>query len=405
VIGKIFPWHLGYPWLWAGWPGAQLGDVIGFEGLNYLTIAISALIAWSVVQGILRPKAPRKAWIAALIAGLLISGVNFLGLGRDEKWRTPTDEIRFLIIQGNIGNFEKYYVEYQSEYARPITEKYLKLSREGFAAHPDANVLLWPETAFPSSFDPGYVDMANQTMTRELVSELRLPLMTGAYSYQLRDRRNAVYNSIFYINADGRVPLQPYRKSILLVFGETFPFSEYIPYMKWFFPDQGGFERGRGPVVWPLELDGVNPKRVSVGLQICYEGLYPWHSAEMAQKGAEVLVNVTNDSWFGKPFEPNQHLYMTLARAIEFRRPLIRATNTGISTAMLASGEILEKSPIGAEWTGLLKVPFHTQPEHTFYERNGWLWPWILAIVWLLVLVFGKRLGVGFVRGTPTRNE
>jgi apolipoprotein N-acyltransferase len=94
--------------------------------------------------------------------------------------------------------------------------------------------------------------------------------------------------------------------------------------------------------------------------------------------GAQFIVNATNASWYGSWQEPYQHLYMTLARAVEFRRPLIRATNTGISTVVLASGEILEKSPIYEEWTKLYNVPYLKKPPATFYQYWFWLVPGLL---------------------------
>jgi apolipoprotein N-acyltransferase len=103
-----------------------------------------------------------------------------------------------------------------------------------------------------------------------------------------------------------------------------------------------------------------------------------------------VIVNVTNDSWFGYAFEPYQHLYMTLARAIEFRVPLIRSTNTGISAAISASGEISEFSPRHQEWVGAFKVNYKSAPEPTIYSYYAGYWPHILLLL-LTVLLFGGR--------------
>lgn len=400
LFTKIFPWHLGYPWLWANWPGAQFSDVIGFEGLAYVTVLVNAFITWSVVEGLLVRREGlnrRKAWTIAGIAGLLIGGVNLAGWGRETPWKKTDAELRAVVVQGNIGNFEKYMAELQYNFGVPIVKKYTELSRQAHQKFPEAHVMMWPETAFPRYLDRDYNTPLAQEV-RSLVRELRLPLITGSYSAQFNSPD--VYNGLFFLDADGGLATRPYRKSILLVFGETFPFSDYIPYMDKFFPNQGSFGRGTGPTVWTLNLSGGNGEslQVNVGPQICYEGLYPWFSAEMARNGAQIFANVTNDSWFGTTFEPYQHLYMTLARAIEFRRPLIRSTNTGISTVMLASGEILHQSPLGEEWWSMFRIPYQTQPEHTFYERYGFLWPWILASLLVLTVVYGVR----FERGSTS---
>jgi apolipoprotein N-acyltransferase len=396
LFASIFPWHLGYPWLWANLPGAQFSDVIGFEGLNIATILVNVLFAWAIAENLLRRPSSqnKKAWIISGAAVAFVLAINILGLGRDTRWKTTDAQLNVLAIQGNIGNFDKYMAESRYEWQVPIVRKFLEVSRRAIAEHPEANLIIWPETAFPAFLDQEYLTYPLQSEVRGLLTQNHMPLLTGSYSNRYRSKDT--YNGLFYLNAHGQLTTPPYHKTILLVFGETFPFSDYIPYMDKFFPEQGSFARGSGPTVMNVHLDGgADPagsksQDVAIGAQICYEGLYPWFSAALARQGAQVFANVTNDSWFGKPFEPNQHLYMTLARAIEFRRPLFRVTNTGISTAVLASGEILEKSPIGTEWFGVFKIPYLKNPSHTFYEKFGGAWPWILTISLVLVVVFGR---------------
>ncbi len=390
---KIFPWHFGYPWLWAGWPGAQFTDVIGFEGLNVISILVNALMTWSIVEGLLKyAKARRKPWLIASGAAAIVLAVNLAGVGREVPWKTTDAELNVLAIQGNIGNFDKLMAELRSEFGAPVVKKYIDLSRQAISAHPEAHLMIWPETAFPTLLDRPSMNQRLAMQVRSFLRETHMPLLTGAYSHDGRSR--SVYNGIFFLDENGEAPFEPYRKSILLVFGETFPFSEYIDYMGKLFPNQGSFAHGSGPKVFRLPLARASDQSVALGPQICYEGLYPWFSAELSREGAQIFTNVTNDSWFWRPFEPNQHLYMTLARSIEFRRPLFRSTNTGITTAILASGEILEKSPIGEEWTGVFRIPYLKNPEHTFYERYGAAWPWILLSTLVLVLVLGKRFKV-----------
>lgn len=154
--------------------------------------------------------------------------------------------------------------------------------------------------------------------------------------------------------------------------------------MKWLFPGLGSFGQGGGPSV--MKLDGFH-----LGPQICLESLYPTFSASMARQGAEIFSNVTNDSWFGKTFEPHQHMIMTLARAIENRRPLLRATNTGITTVALADGTILEKSPIGKEWVGAYTVPFKKNPPVVFYSKIAGYTPWFAILILVIALLTSLR--------------
>lgn len=386
----IFPWHLGYPWLWANWPGAQFADTVGFEGLNIITIYVNALFAWAITAR----SEPRKAVTIAAGAMALALAPNLVGLGRSEKWKKTDAEINIVAVQGNIGNFDKLMAEKGPHFRGPIIQKFIGLSRQILDAQilddkSKAQLMIWPETAYPDYLDAPFFGETNAVDVRSFVSAAGVPLLTGSYSYDVKTKQ--AFNGLFFIDAKGEQPVAPYRKSILLIFGETFPFSDYLPYMDKLFPGLGSFGRGEGPSV-------MNISYLRIGPQICYEGLYPWFSAELARAGAQMFVNVTNDSWFGANdswkgayFEPRQHLYMTLARAIEFRRPLMRSTNTGITTAILASGEILQASPIGKEWTGLFKIPYMTDPPHTLYEKIAGRWVWALAFVLILLLIFGRE--------------
>lgn len=380
----IFPWHLGYPWLWGNLPGHQFADVIGFEGLNVFTILINACLACGVVNFIENKRKAAGAFAVTALATFV--ALNLAGLGRAEPWKKNDAELEVLAVQGNIGNFDKHMQDKGDKFRDPIVAKYLALTAEGLAQHLEADVVIWPETAFPSVLDQPYLNEAHAVQVRDFIVKNQKPLFTGAYSYDRKTKDT--YNGFFFLNAKGEAPVEPHRKSILLVFGETFPFSEYVDYMKYLFPDQGSFGRGKGPQALSVEIDG---RQVQIGSQICYEGLYPWFSAGLSRAGAQIFTNVTNDSWFGKKFEPYQHLYMTLARSIEFRRPLVRATNTGITTAVLASGEVLEHSPQDKEWSGLFRVPYQTNPAHTFYEKIAGHWGWALAIALVGLVGFARR--------------
>jgi apolipoprotein N-acyltransferase len=374
----IFPWHFGYPWLWAKFPGAQFADVIGFDGLNFFSILVNFCIATAIA------KKSYYRWGTAAAAIVLV--LNVAGLGREKPWLETDAEIKFLAVQGNIGNYDKQMVEHGRHFRDPVVNRYIEVTKKGLEKFPEADAVIWPETAFPDVMDIPYQSDTNAMKVRELIRASQRPWFMGAYSYDQASKQS--FNGFFAFDKDGTTPLPPYRKTILLVFGETFPFSEYIPYMGKLFPDQGSFGRGSGPTVMNMDVAG---RKVAFGPHICYEGLYPWFSRALAANGAEIFTNVTNDSWFGRAFEPYQHLYMTFARSIEFRRPLIRATNTGITTGITASGEVLQFSPQAEEWSGLYALRYKIQPDHTIYEKIGGMWRWVLALGLVLLLAFGRR--------------
>ena len=375
VLPVLFPWHLGYPWLWARWPGVQTADVIGFEGLNVATVAVNAAFAVAYVR---RAKVGRAlAWAGAGAA--LIAGLNLWGLARKSAWDATDAEIKVLAVQGNVGNYEKLYAQRGAAYQADILARYVGLTRKGLAAFPEADAVLWPETAFADNLDRHHQDRPNPRALRAFVVATGKTLFTGAYSEDVK--REHYYNGFFAIGPDGQLVGDGYRKTILLAFGEYFPGSDLVPWIFDLIPSISSFGRGKGPMVMPAA-------GVKIGPQICYEGLYPSFSAELAKAGAEVILNVTNDSWFGRDFEPRQHLFMTLARALEVRRPLLRSTNTGITTAILANGEILAQSPQDEEWFDLFRLRYRRHPEATIYQKIEGFWPWALALTAALLLVF-----------------
>jgi apolipoprotein N-acyltransferase len=245
--------------------------------------------------------------------------------------------------------------------------------------------VVWPESAFPDFLDSFALSRPYPQQFLAFLHEIHRPILTGAYSEDPPgQQKRHEYNGIFVFDENGRMTDPPYHKTHLLIFGETLPFVEQFPWLAKYNPGGSGFGRGSGPSV-------LRMGNVLLGAQICYESLYPDFSRQLEQKGAQIIVNVTNDSWFGPRFEPYQHLYMTLARGLETRRPLIRSTNTGISTVVLADGTVLEQSPKFQTWAGFFDVKYQTHPETTLFTRFGaWLGPALGAIL-ILALLLGRQ--------------
>ena len=377
-VPMIFPWNLGYPWLWARLPAFHLAEFVGFDGLGVLTLFLNLalLAAWE----------RRKDRTGALILGgtaaflLLINGAGW-AVGRGQP--PPDAEARVLVVQGNVGNFEKIYAEKGLGFRDDVVGRYFRLTARGIrrAGVRAPDFVVWPETAFPEVIRADRLHEGYTGALRSFVRSGDVALVTGAIGHDAAKRKPT--NALFFFDRDGTLPEPPYRKVHLLIFGEYVPLSDAFPVVKEWFPWLADFSRGPGPEV--RTLGGVR-----LGPQICYEGLFPEFSRGLAERGAQIFVNVTNDSWFGAPAEPYQHLWMTLARGVEFRRPVVRATNTGISAAMRADGTSLGGSPIGEEWQGLFAVPYRTDPSPTFYQKAGYgLVPAFLWTAFLAVLFVG----------------
>jgi apolipoprotein N-acyltransferase len=311
--------------------------------------------------------------------------VNVLGWLRGESLPPPDAETRVLIVQGNIGNLAKQRADRGEGFREEILGRYFALTAQGLAAsvgdRPDFAV--WPESAFPDVIHPGLADFGNAAALRDFLRERSIALATGARGYVEKSGKKT--NSFVVFNERGEMAAPPYDKSMLLAFGEYVPGSGTFPGLARFFPHTADFARGSGPQ--EITLHGL-----AIGPQICYEGLFPGFSRALADRGAHVFVNVTNDSWFGTWSEPYQHLSMTLARGIEFRRPVIRSTNTGISTVMLANGTILERSPLHREWFQSYDVPYRKDPFSTVYQSYGHrAVPAILLLTAGVLLAMGRR--------------
>jgi apolipoprotein N-acyltransferase len=378
-VPMIFPWNLGYPWMWARLPAFQLAEFVGFEGLSVLTLFLNLalLMAWEHRKD--RKGASLLGAAAAFL--ILINGAGWL-IGKRQP--PPDASVNVLAVQGNIGNLEKVSAETREGAREEILSRYFRLTRGGVARaegrSPDFAV--WPETAFPGTLRTEPPRTGNVGALMAFVRSIATPLVTGAIGYNEAAGKST--NSMAFLGRDGSPADHPYDKTYLLPFGEHVPFSEAFPGLRRWFPRTGDFAPGPGPGI--RRIAGLQ-----VGPQICYEGLFPDVSRHLANQGAQIFVNVTNDSWFGITAEPYQHLSMTLARGIEFRRPIVRATNTGISAAMRADGTLLDRSPLHAEWTGLYEIPYRKVPSPTFFQEYGYRL--VPAILWLaagIVLAAGR---------------
>jgi apolipoprotein N-acyltransferase len=379
LVPQIFDWHFGYTWLWAKLPGFHLADVIGFAGLSTFGILCNGclLYSWSRYQA-------KRPWLAsALVVPILFMAVNGLGFWRKSLLATPDKTVRVLLVQANIGNQEKLMAETGAGYRDEVINQFVNLSKKGLSEVKSTDYLIWPETAFPEViFEPSLVTPYAAKL-RAYVNEMQTRLITGGYSQHEKLKR--ITNSFFVLNKAGTWADRPYHKTMLLAFGEYMPFGEWIPKLYELFPEVGLFGRGPGPSV--LNSDGLK-----IGAQICYEGLFDWFSRDLANKGAQVIVNLTNDSWYDEVEEPFQHGFMTLARAVEVRRPLVRSTNTGISTVILASGEVLQLSPLFKEWYHLYEVPYLSTPPVTPFMTWGyWLFPVLLGFSIVIFTLLGVK--------------
>ncbi len=381
---SLFPWNFGYTFLWMKSPIAQTADVFGFQGLSLLVLFANAGLTWAFLQAKNTGKYFYLIWKSLAIIGIF-AGLHFWGLEKRAEWRVTDSKLNVLQIQANIGNFEKVMAEKGAGFEQSIVNQYFELTREGLRQYSDIDLVIWPESAYPDYLE--VMDLVNRPYANQFqhfLKEIKKPILTGGYAHTFDAKGlNRNYNGLFLYGANGQLFGSPYHKTNLLVFGEYTPLTDYFPILTKISPAGEGWSRGTGPQIIPFN-------EYKIGPQICYESLYPEFSAELAHLGADILVNLTNDSWFGPTSESHQHMMMTLARGVETRRPLLRTTNTGITTAILADGTQLQKSAQFTPWYGRFEIPFKKQAPMTFFTQyHSWL-PLILLLIVILSVLIGK---------------
>jgi apolipoprotein N-acyltransferase len=391
----IFPWNLGYPLMWIQSGIVQWADIVGIIGLSFCVYLINGALSLAFLENF--SSRSKKILGTAVLAVLLL---EFSGSYRKQNWLETNFTKKVLVVQANIGNLEKMYAEKGAGFQQYITDSYFQLTRTGLAVHPDTQLIVWPESAFPDHLNPHAYSHKFTKQLLDFSTEVKKPILTGAYSKDPPEQENRRdYNGVFLLNPSPTPSPAPYHKTYLLIFGEYIPYGDKFEWLAKINPGGVGFGRGSGPTV-------MQEGESKIGIQICYESLYPEFSAALSKLGADFIVNVTNDSWFSSSipnswfrtsFEAHQHMIMTLARAVETRRPLIRSTNTGITTLVLADGSILEKSPTQAAWFKQYALKYRTNAPQTFYTQFG---AWLPAA---LILVLIINLIIGFARRATHR--
>lgn len=385
VAPRLFLDGMGYALISNPW-ASQWAELGGLSILSFWIILVNAL----VYMGLSAPL--KKTRIVKLASALLlVIVIHAWGYWKEREvdsalTQSSASKLHFSVIQANIGDAQKLASERgYKEASDQVIGTYLYMSGLAAQQTPKPDAIVWPETAYPllwgKSRSPHEQDREQKIV--QLIKDSKIPFLFGAY-----DNDGAHdYNTLFYAEPNGK--LESYHKTILL------PFAEYVPGFqnwKWFreqFPQMGFFGSGPGPIVVETK---TGSKTFKTGPLICYEGLFPSFTREQKRKGAQILLNVTNDSWFGPHGEPYLHLALTRLRSIESRIPLLRATNTGITTLVEPTGRLSSPTAIGASLIANYVVNTHSFPL-TPYVKYGDLWLIPMSLLTLInLLVIRSRL-------------
>jgi apolipoprotein N-acyltransferase len=347
-----FPWCLlGYS-QYQHLPFIQIASYTAVYGVSFVLAESAALLAYVAVEADGRRRRAAALGLLAMIGALFFFGLVVL-------YRPlPVDGVvRVGLVQANIAQDEKW----DPASAETNIGRHVDLTKA--AAGRGARLVVWPESAVPYRFDE---NVALADGLRALSRDLGLYLLFGNDDRSLGGEEGPRY----YVGAkmlapDGDLALR-YHKIRLVPFGEYVPMQPVLTLggraVAKLVQQVSDFSPGDAPRVGLL--DGRR-----VGAFICYEAIFPDLVRQFTEEGADLLVNITNDAWYGRTSAPHQHLAMAAFRAVENGKYLVRAANTGISAVIDPRGRILERTALFVPAVLVRDVPL--VPGRTFYARYG----------------------------------
>jgi len=352
-------------------PAIQLVQVADLGGVLLLS-ALQALVNGAIADALLRATSVRRA-IAPLAATVVVLAGAFvygtLRIRAIDAREEAAPQVRVGIAQPNVGDIELHTNPYASVLA--LTTQTAELSARG------ADIVIWPEVGY------NVRAVRDGQDGRDISNGIPVWLIAGVMRAAGPER----WNSAIVVSPEGKIG-DHFDKIALLAFGEYIPFGDWFPFLYEWSPLVGHLTRGTTTA--PLHADGYR-----FATFICYEDILPGIVRDiMRDHGdgrAHALVNLTNDSWYGAWHEQIQHLTLAAVRSIEHRRWLLRATSTGISAFVDASGRVVQFIPKDLRGVSIREVPMlqGTTPYEVAGDWPGWLS--LAALAFLAVREWRRR--------------
>lgn len=370
-VPQQFPSFVGNAYLHLA-PHVGMAPHFGVAIFSFMTY----WVALEAVTQLRLKKFRPQVWLA--FSAFMILNV-FFPLKNPESSKT----LNVRVVQANIGNFLKLSGESGEENSvEAIDKKYFDLSTLKNEFKPD--LIVWPETAYPKTFygENTYIS----GLFKNIIRETNAQMLIGGYdqdpSKSPLDFHETVFNASILINEEKVI--SSYHKNILIHFGETLPFGPFNRQIVSVIPAIALFARGEGTPLMETK-DGYR-----FVAPICYEILESNYMRSLLNewKDNHFIVNHTNDSWYGDTAEPYQHLFLAKWRALEFQLPIIRSTNTGISSVIFPDGSESKRLLIGEESVLDVSLPIG-RAQNTVYQLYGIL-P-LLALVLTFLVITGWR--------------
>lgn len=379
TLGQCF---LGAPYL------RQAADLAGAHGLTLVLLlanecVLAAGMALAGRGGLERRRAlaPSAAFVGLVAA---CSTYGYLRYRQVEERTRAGDRIVVGLVQANITKYDRLAAKIGTyQVVRTVLDTHYAMSDELLRAEPD--LLVWPETVYPTSFGTPRSEEGAELDQEiaDFVAQRQVPLIFGAYDSE--DGRD--FNAAVFLpppREGRRLEFFTYRKGKLFPLTEGVPDALETPWVRRLLPWTGTWKPGPGPQAVDFELRGGRP--ITLAPLICYDAIFPGYAAAAARKGAQLIVTLSNDSWFAGTPAPRLHLMVAAFRSIETHLPQVRVTNSGISALISPTGEILTQTPSEARAALNVTVPRLERIPTLMVAWGDWLGPVALGAGTLLVL-------------------
>jgi apolipoprotein N-acyltransferase len=360
----------GFPWLLIGYSQSsfplimQTADLAGVYGISLLVVCVNTSIAWFFLR---RPQ--NGALWPALIMAFIVFGCLGYGTLAERNWGGIKANYKVAMLQGNLSADDP-----QDVIAWKYQEGYKEMVRQSGAGN--ADLLVLPESPTPALYEsnPSY----RNTM-RQLTHGFPLGMVFNNIAMEEGSGGEKYFNSAYFISQGGD-KLQRYDKIHLVPFGEYIPYRSLFSFAGSITRDVGAFSPGSQFLTPKIDNQPANAI-------ICFEAVFPDLVRRFVQKGSRLIINLTNDSWYGDSAAPYQHLAIARWRAVENRRFLLRAANSGISAVITPTGAIESATNIFEQ--GICTGQFAFLDENSIYTRFGnlLLIPCVIIVIWAIAYV------------------
>jgi apolipoprotein N-acyltransferase len=358
--------EIGFPWGSIGYAliphlqFVQLAEFAGLPGVTFFVLLINALLFHAVKK----KRAKSVVWAAVITAGVWFHGNTVLRSPGDS-----TSTVKIAVIQPNIAP------EVKQSGNLEFRLSVLKKLSMGVGV---CDLIVWPESAIP-----GYLNFGSlESKVTHVVDLLNTPVLMGGARLDMNVEPSRVFNSCFLV-VPGKGITEIYDKIYLVPFGERLPFTETFPVLRKLEFGQGTFSKGSKYKIFELGTRALRFANL-----ICFESIFSRVSRRFVNNGAQFLVNITDDCWFGRTPGPYQHAQQAILRAIEYRIPIARCGNTGVSYFVTSKGETEYVTDIFTQCVIIKEMQLRDR--FTFYARCGDWFAWLCII--LLFLIFNRKL-------------